>query len=227
MNDRTQGPDRAECARIVQELPLFVGEDLGRDACGADRADAVREHLMACCDCRREASALQQARKALRQFGGAMPAGVDEAMFAAMHRQVLAHTVQAPVQPARPWWAALSVVAAVLLFGLGLWLVEAWRDDGVLRRPPLMLDANATSGQGLVRAVPYSGGRVELQMLGYEDAGAVGQGMAGRLDLRRLGDEARLPLRPAVRVPERDGTAPEAPPPALVPGAGPGARQHR
>ncbi len=202
----------ATCELLRTALPLFVGDDLGRDAAGLERARLVREHLMQCPSCRRQASALQQARKALQQFGHATPSGVDEEFFAQMHTQVLAGTVHAPIDAAwrgGAWgdrlragkallkFAAMSC-AAGLLFALGFWFVDLQRGDSVLHRPPLVLDASVDEGggrAGLARAVPYAGGRVELKLLGYEDGGAVGQGMAGRLELRLLGDEARLPAR--------------------------------
>lgn len=193
----------AECERLCAELPLFVGDDLGRDVAGAERARWVREHLKGCARCRRHASALQQARKALQQFGRATPDGVDEEFFTDLHERVLSETVHAPIGGA--WRDRVSIgrlsglaAAAMLLFALGFWLVDLSTGDSVLRRPPLVLDASAPRPDGgrddLVRAVPYAGG-VELKLLGYQDGGAVGQGMAGRLDLRLLGDEARLPSR--------------------------------
>lgn len=62
----------------------------------------------------------------------------------------------------------------------------------------MVFDETTVDDGRLLRAVPYAGNRVQLSLLGYQDGGAVGQGMAGRLDLRALEEELCLPGRPSM-----------------------------
>ncbi len=205
------------CDAVRDVLPAFVGGDLGCDGTPPVSTGAVRSHLATCTGCRRVASSLQQGRKALQRMGASVPAGVDEDLFARLHDSILAATVRADGGPqpvgsgvgggavrargaaeSRRRW--VTAIAAAAMFALGFWWVAGERSGSVLDREPLVVDVAA--GAGL--AVPYAGGRVQMVPLGYEvpghgDAGSVGQGMAGRLDLRALGDDARLRPVPVVR----------------------------
>lgn len=192
----------AQCRLVREQLPLFVGgelvaeQDAAFDVAGAARLRAVREHLRDCAGCRRVASSLQQSRKALQQFGRATPDGVDESFFTELQTQIVtAATAPAPAPRAR--WSPLLAAAAAALFAFGFWLVSGPRDH-VLDRAPVVFDETTVDDGRLLRAVPYAGNRVQLSLLGYQDGGAVGQGMAGRLDLRALEEELCLPGRPSM-----------------------------
>jgi anti-sigma factor RsiW len=73
------------CDSVRALLADFVGGDLVPAA-----AEGVRRHLRGCAACRNEAVGWQQARKALRGFGAAVPRAADEAMFVDLHASIVA-----------------------------------------------------------------------------------------------------------------------------------------
>ncbi|MCA8950966.1 MAG: hypothetical protein KDE27_15790 [Planctomycetes bacterium] len=174
----------AGCRTFRSQLPWFVGGDLDRV-----RAASVARHLADCCSCRRDAASLQQAGKALGRLREVEPAGVDDAMFAALQRDTLAAVEREVVAdgerrigPAllgrvllgrvllgRALWAA----AAVLLFGVGWWSVRTPDAPSLLDRPmPRAIPIRDTDA----RVVPYAGPRAELRPLGYRgDRPATGE----------------------------------------------------
>jgi hypothetical protein len=176
------------CGSIAASLPLFAGGDLDARA-----AEGVRAHLRDCAACRAEAARLQQATLRLRRFAAAPGAGVDEAMFEALHRDILGR-VAASAEPMRPRWWPWTVAAAALLtvgFWWGLGLAED--DGGVFVRPPL---ATPAAFEPAI-VVPWAGPRVPLRPLSddrpwqADDAGD-GSGMLGRDRLRGLVDESMV-----------------------------------
>ncbi len=191
------------CAQVREQLALFVGGDLA-----VAPADAVRVHLMSCRTCRSEAAALQQASAALRELGRAPVPGVDDRLFAAMHRTIVATVADGDggaldrARLVRRWAVA---AAAVLLAAVGFWWGRGEPEPSVWRRSPL---STPVALDAPVIVVPYAGPRVELRPLGDEwwpewaqenglDRGAVRPGMGGRLQLRSLVDEgALLPEQP-------------------------------
>jgi len=79
------------CARVREQLPLFVGGDLPDQA-----ARTVREHLRRCAPCRVLASDHLQAVRALHRAGEFVPAGVDDAFFDELHHGVMAAVASGP-----------------------------------------------------------------------------------------------------------------------------------
>ena len=110
------------CARVREQLPLFVGGDLPDQA-----ARTVREHLRRCAPCRVLASDHLQAVRALHRAGEFVPAGVDDAFFDELHHGVMAAVASgaagaradAAMQPRRAGMRAAMIGAAAVLFGLG------------------------------------------------------------------------------------------------------------
>lgn len=197
------------CSQAQQDLPLFVGGDLEPRA-----AAMVSVHLRECPVCRREAAALQQARKHLLRL--AVPA-VDEQWFASMHTAIgdrlaaeLGHgPVGSPRRGMRWWWSA---AAAAALFGLG-WSLVPPSTPAVLGRAPIAIPVGH-AGPSLV--VPYAGDRVPLRLLGddvwmhdsWADSGQA-PGMLGRWRLRSLVDEelaVPLPGEPPPLAPSAPGS---------------------
>ena len=186
----------SSCTQARDQLALFVGGDLTDPA-----ADAVREHLMSCRSCRGEAASLQQATAALRSIENVQP-DVDDDMFVAMHRDIVAAVVEADAARehgrivARRW---LVAAAATLLAAIGFWFGHGSEEPSVWLRPstPVHLEDD-------VIVVPYAGPQLELLPLSneyYESTDdASGQsgswGMGGRLRLRTLVDERMLPQEP-------------------------------
>jgi hypothetical protein len=176
------------CTQVRPALPLFVGGDVD-----VATGDDVRAHLRDCPACRAEASALQQATLRLRRLAAAPAAGVDEAMFAAMHGDVMAHVGAAAEAAPRAEWRAWPWVAAAAtaLLAVGFWWGFDVGDDGVYRRMPIALPAVLEPA----KVVPWSGPRVVLRPLsddrafGADDA-SDGSGMLGRDRLRLLVDES-------------------------------------
>ena len=179
---------RSPCRKVRAELPWFVGGDLP-----AERERAAADHLRACSDCRRQAAALQQAKKVLGEAGRAVPDGADEPMFTAMHASILAavgreEAGQLRSEAGGSAWRWAQVLAAAAMFLFGWWLVDTRENSSVFGRPPI------TGGlTGAAKAVPWSGDRVQLQPLGDESseangADSVGPGMMGRWRLRTLED---------------------------------------
>lgn len=172
------------CAEVRGHLEWFVGGDL--DACSLA---AVRSHLRDCQACRSVAGSLHRATCAVRALADAPHPAVDDSMFTAMHAEVMA-AVAAEAGRERSWpKRLLPLVAAVVLFGLGWWLVRGSDDGSVFVRPPIMA---MTGTEGPAKAVPWAGPRVPLRSLGEEsdsDApadGSFGPGMMGRWHLRTL-----------------------------------------
>lgn len=181
------------CTALRADLPEFVGGDLT-----VARTEEVRRHLLDCSACRCEAASLQQARKALRSAAGAGtsagsgPAAVDEALFGAMHAEVMTaigREIELAGAPhrGRLLLRILFAAAAVLLFGFGYWLVAGRDDEAMFRRDPVSVTREP------LRAVPWSGPRARLQQLGFDETEVdpeMGAGMMRRLQLRRVGDES-------------------------------------
>lgn len=186
------------CEQVRELLPWFVGGDL------ADvRLAGVREHLTSCAHCRREASSLLRATKALRSLRLATPR-VDEAAFGAMHGEILAAVRQEAARQEVAVERAVRVrsvfaVAALSLVALGLWVGFERRPSPLHDRAPLATPASLSRPP---LAVPYAGPRGEWHLLGDEseaDAESfppmyeegllddnVGQGLLGRDRLRPL-----------------------------------------
>ena len=181
------------CSGIADRLPEFVGGDLA----SADAA-AVRAHLIACHECRRQAGTLQRARGALLGAAASAMRGIDEADFTAMHRSIVAATTSAlqakeSAQPAMqrrpgPWW----LVAAAALLVCGMWFgMQSRRDRSVWHRAPTATPAASSI------VVPWSGPRLDMRLLGDErpmaapasEPAGFGSGLMGRHRLRALVDE--------------------------------------
>ncbi|MBM4062480.1 MAG: hypothetical protein FJ265_15495 [Planctomycetes bacterium] len=183
------------CRAILDQLPLFAGGDLD-----ASTAAAVKAHLRLCCACRREAASLLQALKALR--GAGVPDDVADAAGSADLHGAIVGAVMADVVARegrsvalrRAARVAAAAAAALSLFLGGWWLVRS-EPDPLFVRGPLVQNVD-WSGP---KAVPWSGGRVQLRPLGLDgrDAGGAGEGaapgMLGRFRLRTL-DAVEAPL---------------------------------
>ena len=146
------------CQHVQTQFAEFVADELS-----AETAASVRAHLVECVVCRREASRWQQARGALRSL--AQPVvGVDEAMFTAMHRSIVASVQEPAPAGARPtvWLSA----AAVLLMACGIVLGMTLRSGrSVWNRQPTATPAASSM------VVPWSGPRPEMRLLGDEQVG--------------------------------------------------------
>jgi Putative zinc-finger len=154
---------RSPCSEMRELLPWFVGGDLSDAECAR-----VREHLVACLPCRREAASLQQAGAALRGLASAPALGVDDAMFLGLQREVL--TAVAGSEPGRgprrSWWRpALASAAALLLVGVGFVVGGSWGDrrDSVWERSALSPAGPAVDGTGPSARLPWA-----LRPLGIE-----------------------------------------------------------
>ncbi|MBL8732204.1 MAG: zf-HC2 domain-containing protein [Planctomycetes bacterium] len=177
------------CDQVRQLLPWFVGGDLAEA-----RRTEVRAHLAACASCRREASALLRATKALRSLQLATPR-LDEATLGAMHGDILAAVQQEAARQevaverlvrVRSWF----VVAALLLVGLGLWVGLERRPSSLRDRPPM---ATPVSVSRPPLAVPYAGPRGEWHLLGDDSATESDRFGALRGEDREFGAEASRP----------------------------------
>ncbi|MCS6951585.1 MAG: hypothetical protein RMK57_03535 [Bryobacterales bacterium] len=124
-------------------LALYAGGELGRLA-----RMRLGRHLRRCPSCRREVEEFQRARRALREMGRQLPAGLDWDRLAAemranIHVGLAAGACVGPEPAAaRPWpWrtAATAIpVAAVLLAG---WLLQRPRLEPRLRADVVVLEA--------------------------------------------------------------------------------------
>lgn len=177
-------------------LVEFVGGDLD-----AARAADVRDHLVGCAGCRREAAALQQSLKVLRGAAAVAAPGVDEAMFSAMHERVLVAIKDADppngrvAASRRPWLLASMLAAASFLLG---WLLVPQAAPQMLDRKPIV--------PALVDHHPlaWPTANVPMQQLGQlldAEGNAVslpiGRGMMGRLELSALEQVTPMGLWPA------------------------------
>lgn len=173
------------CARVQDQLPWFVGDDLDDAA-----AEPVRTHLRDCPRCRAEASSLLQARRALLAHAETAARSIDDAQFAAWHEEIVAAVARDGERAAAPAstssaakriGARGTAAAAALLVGLGY--LGSLPSAGLLTRAPIFATTE-------VRPAP------RMQPLG-QDAWLVpashldmsGPGMMGRLSLRTLEDE--------------------------------------
>ncbi|MBL8736956.1 MAG: zf-HC2 domain-containing protein [Planctomycetes bacterium] len=176
------------CAAVHPLLPAFVTGELA----ASERAQ-VREHLHQCCRCRGEAGLLQRAQAALGELGAAAADPRHEAMFADLHRAIVASTVAAgPVQPAGatgpraagPSARVVGVAAAVLLLSVGFLIGAGSRDatgrpsQTVPSRPAVA----TVSEPEAILVVPYAGPRVELRPLGFDRAAAEIRDLFARTD---------------------------------------------
>lgn len=191
------------CDRVRGLLPWFVGSDL-------DAADtvAVRQHLIGCLACRNEAAGLQRAIASLREESGRKVEGVDEAMFTSLQQAIVDRIgTVAAAECALPAVGTLArrwawVGAAALLVGIGFWWGLGRARDSVWSRAPMTTPAAFEEP----KAVPYSGPRAPLRLLGNdgpddaEPAGNDGTGLRGRDQLRVLVDE-RMVLPPPRKPP--------------------------
>lgn len=188
------------CREISALLPEFVGDDLA-----SSMVEHVRAHLIDCSACRRVAGSLQRSRAALRSAAVGAERAFDETAFATMHRSIVAATTAAmrgdelsqrtAQRRPGPWWL---LAAAALVVG-GAWFgMQSRRESSVWHRLPTATPA----AEALV--VPWSGQRVDLQLLGDERSSLSGEGfgtgLMGRHRLRMLVDEGiQLPLPPNPR----------------------------
>jgi hypothetical protein len=168
--DRMPGSERTAlvCRRAAAELPELIGGDLPATA-----ADALRLHLQACLPCRREAAALQRARAALLAAGRAPVAGVDDAWFLSMHRDITTAVANAEATaPARTWLLPSGLASAALaLLAIGFWFGNrTGTDDAFYDRPPLMAPAASAPDSRTAAASARTWPRIELRNLG--DAGS-------------------------------------------------------
>lgn len=189
----------ARCLDVLDALPGFVGGDLD-----AERTESVRQHLIACHTCRAQAAGLQQAASGLRRAAVSAPAGVDDAMFAAMHAAIMARVDELEAVPAAPttrrYWGVSAAAAA--LIGLGFWCghraLGPDASEELFRRPPMATPAAFDEP----KVVPYSGPRATMRQLGNDAVveelvpPTDSSGMRGRDALRSLVDEGMvLPRR--------------------------------
>lgn len=196
------------CVRVREQLPWFAGGELDvRDAA------FVRAHLVDCHACRCEAAVLQRAHAALGALGTADETPAEAAMFADLHRDIVAAVAAEPAPPVpaagrASWWASGRVLAAAaILVVVGFWggIVAGDRRSSSGDSRPLGTSAVApaprTAGGESPMVVPYAGPRVELRPLG-EDRGdddvEVGpSGLLVRRALRQLVDDG-VPVPPVV-----------------------------
>jgi hypothetical protein len=188
------GPS-ATCARIAPLLSAFAGDDLDAGA-----AEAVRVHLLDCHRCRRDAAGFRRALATLQRCREQPPPGVDDAFFASMHATIAARCAGEEVTagPRVGWWRwPLAAAAAAALIAAGFW----WGHD-----PSVSLWDRAPVGTAATfeepKAVPWSGPRVPLRLLGNDggvapepvDDGArdPGSGLRARDRLRSLVDDGML-----------------------------------
>lgn len=169
------------CARVQDQLPWFVGDDLD-DAAAAP----VRAHLRDCPQCRAEASSLLQARRALLAHAEVSARSIDDAQFAAWHEQIVAAvandhdramSASTPARAGSRWLA----VAAVLLVALGY--LGSLPGTGLLTRAPILA---TTDVQMAPRMQPLG---QDAWLIPASHLDASGPGMMGRLSLRTLEDE--------------------------------------
>lgn len=196
------------CGPVREQLPWFAGGELD-----ASTAASVRAHLVDCHACRGEAAVLQRSHAALGALAVGDETPAEAAMFADLHRDILA-AVAAEPSPSlatggrASWWASgRALAAAAVLVVVGFWggiVVGDRRDPGAGAR--LLSTSAAQPGSRTVvgespRVVPYAGARVELRPLG-EDRGddevEVGpSGLLVRRALRQLVDDG-VPVPPVV-----------------------------
>ncbi|MBL8749256.1 MAG: zf-HC2 domain-containing protein [Planctomycetes bacterium] len=183
------------CERVLAQLDWFVGDDLDAAA-----ATAVRSHLRECVSCRAEAGALQRTRNTLRAAAEAACRGVDEAMFAAMHDEVMAAVRDQEMRDAAPpslLRRVLPFAAAGALFVVGWTVVRHWVPPSVFDREPI-----GTSVVAPRQAHPFGVPALPLRLLSDDSveepaADGLGAGMMGRWRLRTLeGVDATAPLLP-------------------------------
>jgi hypothetical protein len=196
------------CGRVRARLPWFAGGELD-----IGTAASVRAHLVDCHACRCEAAVLQRSHAALGALATAVETPAETAMFADLHRDILAAVAAEPA-PSVPtgarasWWASgRALAAAAILVVVGFWggtVVGDRRSPGADARP-LSPSASQVGSRTVVgespRVVPYAGARVELRPLG-EDRGddevEVGpSGLLVRRALRQLVDDG-VPVPPVV-----------------------------
>lgn len=171
-----------ECATVRELVPDYVGGDLT-----TAKAAAVSQHLRDCVECRRLAGSQLAAHQALVRAGERNLPGVDDAMFASLHRDVMAAIGQQPVAPrTRSLGRAGAVAAAAVLFACG-WF--ATRPVGGLadRSPIQAIGTGYSPSAGPTMLRPLGEDRVLPVGTGFEDAG---MGLRGRLSLRTLEDDA-------------------------------------
>lgn len=147
----------SDCDTIRGLLPWFVGEDLS-----AGEFERVRVHLLACLPCRREAASLHRATGALQSVRVAPVPGVDDAMFAGLHHEVMAAVAGTePGGARRPrWWRPVGTAAAALLlvgvgFLVGGILGDARLGDSVWQRNALPTAGEQTVGASQAPGVPW------------------------------------------------------------------------
>ncbi len=184
------------CERVLAQLDMFVGDDLDAAA-----ATAVRSHLRACVTCRAEAGALQRTRNTLRAAAEAAYRGVDDAVFAAMHDDVMAAVREQEMRDAGAPALVRRVIpfaAAAALFVVGWTVVRHWAPPSVFDREPI-----GTSAVAPRQAHPFGVPALPLRLLSDDSveeppADGLGAGMMGRWRLRTLeGVDATAPLLPA------------------------------
>lgn len=169
------------CARVQDQLPWFVGDDLD-DAAAAP----VRAHLRDCPQCRAEASSLLQARRALLAHAEASAHSIDDVQFAAWHEQIVAAVASDSQRAAAPSTAVRVgarglAAAAVLLVGLGY--LGSLQGAGLLTRAPILA---TTEVRPAARMQPLG---QDAWLIPASHLDASGPGMMGRLSLRTLEDE--------------------------------------
>lgn len=194
------------CARVREQLPWFAVGELDTVT-----ATSVRAHLVDCHACRCEAAVLQRSHAALGALAAVDETPAETAMFADLHRDILAAVATEPAPSVATagrasWWASgRALVAAAVLVVVGFWggtIVGDQRHPGGDARLPSSSSAQPNSrtvvGES-PRVVPYAGARVELRPLG-EDRGddevEVGpSGLLVRRALRQLVEDG-VPVPP-------------------------------
>lgn len=188
------------CGGVREQLPWFAGGELD-----ASTAARVRAHLVDCHACRCEAAVLQRSHAALGAFAAVDETPAETAMFADLHRDILAAVAAEPA-PSVPtgnrssWRAAWrAFAAAAILVVVGFWcgtVVGDRRNGGGDSRPVVAADpvsGSRTAAGESPMVVPYAGPRVALRPLGEDRGGddvEVGpSGLLVRHALRQLVDE--------------------------------------